>query len=209
MKRFVCVVILILTLSACANNDFVNDSSVANKFKKDIVIEYTEDGEYAGFSDIPNTYTPEDAAEDGCYVVVSSLSVGEKASGLIAGREAWEKFYAESADGKDAFLRVAHYVDGLPYYSDLYHIDGEYRLFELSDETGLRGAIPRKYLLRLTDMINGREAVTYVLTDDTTMTYRDFERTFTSSSMSVISEWGGKFTWLGFTTYLKSGGEHE
>ncbi len=207
MKKIFCIAVVLLCLVSCARN--VGYTNVADKFPNGkITISYTEDGEYAGFSDIPRSYTAEDAAEDGCYVVLSSLDANKEHPGLISGREAWEKFYTESADGHDAFLRVVHYVDDAPYYSDLYYVDGEYRLFELSDEVGLTATIPRKHLLRLTDTINGREAVTYVLADDTTMTYRDFERTLTASTI-VHGEWGGKFTWLGFTTYLKSGGQNE
>ncbi len=201
MKKILCIALALLMLSACSGGGY---SNVEDKFQDGkIVIECTEDGEYAGFSDIPLSYTPEEAAADGCYVVVSTLDVEADAPGLIAGRDAWEEFYADSADGRDAFLRVVHYVDDMPYYSDLYYVDGLYYLFEQNHELGLTQSTPRKHLLRLTDTINGREAMIYVIADDTAMTYRDFERAYTSSSLSVIEEWAGKFTWLGFTTYLK------
>lgn len=188
MKKFVLVLLAVLLFSSCG--------LVGEK----IEVPYTEDGEYAGFSDLPAEYTPEDAEQDGCYVVVSTLDPNniENDLGLVAGAEVWEKFYENSQNGEDSYMRVAHFVDGKPYYTDLYYVDGEYLMFDLNDELGLRAYAPQKYLLELKEEINGREARMYVLTNETEITYMDVERVFVSSSVYVDHK---QFFWLGFTTY--------
>ncbi len=188
MKKIVLVLLAVLLLAAsgCAGDK--------------IEIPYTEDSEYAGFSDLPAEYTAEDAEQDGCYVVVSALDPNniENDLGLVAGGEVWEKFYEDSQNGEDSYMRVAHFVDGKPYYTDLYYVDGEYLMFDLNDELGLRAYAPQKYLRELKEEINGREARMYVLTNETEITYRDVERVFVSSSVYVDHK---QFFWLGFTTY--------
>lgn len=188
MRKFLLILLAALLLTACG--------CVGEK----IEIPYTEDGEYAGFADLPAEYTPEDAERDGCYVVVSALDPNDKENdlGLVAGGEVWEKFYEDSQNGEDSYMRVAHFVDGKPYYTDLYCVDGEYLMFDLNDELGLRAYAPQKYLLELKEEINGREARMYVLTNETEITYRDVEREFVSSSVYFDHK---QFFWLGFTTY--------
>ena len=194
MKKMTILLVLAILFVSCRVVDSVPD----------VVIPYGEDGEYTGFSNILDTYTPEDALRDGCYVIVSTLDAGnpEKDLGLIGGGEAWENFCEKSENGYDAFLRVVHYVDDKPYYTDLYYADGEYCMFDLNDELGLVSYAPQKYLLKLTEEINGREAVMYVITNETEITYRDVEMKFVSSSTQPYTD--KKFFWLGFTSYYTS-----
>ena len=188
MRKFLLILLAALLLTACGR--------VGEK----IEIPYTEDGEYAGFADLPAEYAPEDAERDGCYVVVGALDPNniENDLGLVAGGEVWEKFYEDSQNGEDSYMRVAHFVDGKPYYTDLYYVDGEYLMFDLNDELGLRAYAPQKYLRELKEEINGREARMYVLTNETEITYMDVEREFVSSSVYFDHK---QFFWLGFTTY--------
>ena len=191
MKKFVLVLLAVLIFSSCGLE------------REKIEVPYTEDGEYRGFSDLPDEYTAEDAERDGCYVIVSALDPNniENDLGLVAGAEVWEKFYENSQNGEDSYMRVAHYVDGKPYYTDLYYVDGEYLMFDLNDELGLRAYAPQKYLRELKEEINGREARMYVLTNETEITYMDVERVFVSSSVYIDHK---QFFWLGFTTYYKN-----
>jgi len=196
MKKIAILLVFVTLFTACGRAlDMPPDDP-----EEKIEIPYTEDGEYAGFSDLPAEYTAEDAVRDGCYVVVSSSDVSDKENdlGLVAGGEVWEKFYEDSKNGKDAYIRVAHFIDGKPYYTDLYYADGEYVMFDLNDERGLVNYAPQKYLRELKDEINGREARMYVLTNETEITYRDVEQVFVSSSLFIEHK---QFFWLGFTTY--------
>ena len=190
MRKIAILLILAILFVSCGQAENVID----------VEIPYGEDGAYTGFSNLPETYTAEDAERDGCYVVVSALDPNDKENdlGLVAGAEVWEKFYEDSQGERDAYMRVVHFVDGKPYYTDLYYVDGEYLMFDLNDELGLRAYAPQKYLRELKEEINGLDATMYVLTNETEITYRDVEREFTSSSVYIDHK---QFFWLGFTTY--------
>ena len=103
---------------------------------------------------------------------------------------------------RDGFRRLKanfqYKVLGMQDNNDLYYVDGEYLMFDLNDELGLRAYAPQKYLRELKEEINGREARMYVLTNETEITYMDVEREFVSSSVYFDHK---QFFWLGFTTY--------
>lgn len=202
MKKICLIIAMLCLLSSCDFNSVDKNAPISKKFASDIKIEFSADGVYMGFSDLPenyNSYKPETAMADGCFVIVCH----EEDDPVVDGREHWDKFYEDSGNGKNSFLRVVHYVNGFPYFTDLYYVDGEYREFELNHERGLLPWRPWKYLRKLDSKINGKAVCYYVLTDDLELTYEDVMRAHTSSILEVINELAGKFQWLGFTTYLR------
>ena len=163
---------------------------------------YDADGVYSGFSDIPEDYTVEDAAADGLMVIDSSLDTDRES--LAAGYEHWEDFQAAVAKGENAFLRVAHFVDGVGYYHDLYFRDGKYTMFESSPEYGITQKGPFQYLRKLEyegDRENLQGSCYYVLTDSMELTYHDVEWSFLSSNLTTVTDI--PFEWLGFLVYFK------
>ena len=106
MKRFILIFALLFLLTACGQDT------------AEITLPVDADGIYTGFADIPSDLTASDAAKRGWYVIEEGT--------LITGTEAWQEFLATSEKGDDAFLRVAHFIEGESFYTDLYHIDGMY-----------------------------------------------------------------------------------
>lgn len=160
---------------------------------------FSSDGIYLGFENIPKYTSPEEALSDGCYVITaSSQDSGE----LYGGSEAWIKFLEDSSASRDAFLRIAYFIDGSVYLNDLMYSDNAYHYFDsewqdLSDR-------PYKYLRCLTgrDGIPKKDVTWYVLTDSGDLTYEEASKKLYSSSMEVI-ESIPDYIWLGFTVYMK------
>lgn len=158
----------------------------------DVVPFLDKDGLYNGFDDLPDDYTPEQAIEDGCFVV--------KDGTLLAGREAWESFLEQSGRGENAFLRVVQFIDGERHYDDLRYYNGLYRLNSLDPELGPRGSSGWKYLRELHGGYGYSGSPTYVLTSSLELTAKDVQWVYLSSNLNDRTDI--PFTWLGFTTYL-------
>lgn len=133
------------------------------------------DGNYTGFSALPEEDTPETAEKAGYYV--------REDSSPTANEDLWQTFLSDAEDGKDTGIRIANfYNDGAEvYFADLFHHDGKYRYFDagaadLSDQ-------PFSYLLRLEGTMPNAEktgSVT-ILTDDPQLTYEDIMGVLVSS----------------------------
>ncbi|MBQ9121715.1 MAG: hypothetical protein IJY12_05095 [Clostridia bacterium] len=191
---YILTVLLTLSLSACGNESLDRKT-----------IPYGKDGAYAGFSDIPSDYTAEEAALDGCLVIdttrepnVHRVLVASQQS--TAGYEHWERFTEQAEAGEDAFLRVAHFIDGTGYYHDLYYVDGWYVLFTWN-EYGITKEGSFQYLRCLAETSGAKSHRLYVLTDSMELTYHDVTWTFLSSSLSTVTDI--PFIWLGFMTYFE------
>lgn len=160
---FIMMILLItLLMIGCAESPTV-----------ELSFELDADGNYKGFQDLPESYTTEQAIQDGCYVRVDSKTVG--------GEEAWDDFLAQSAEGKDVGIRIVNYYDDTVYYSDLFYDDGFYRIFDSSSED----LQDDKYhhLIQSEDTLPNaaRSGSVTILTDDETLTYLDVMWTFLSS----------------------------
>ena len=182
MKRFILMFALLLILVSCGQNP-----------ADTITLPVDADGIYTGFADIPSDLTADDAAKQGWYVIEEST--------LISGTEAWQEFLATSEDGKNAFLRVAHFIGEEFFYTDLYHIDGMY-YFCLNNNGDIAPLGKYTYLRALTDLWGNpkKEHTLYVLTDSLELTHHDVTWSWLSSSIYNVTDI--PFYWLGFTTYL-------
>ncbi len=159
---------------------------------------------YTGFSDIPNDYTADDAIKDGCLVIDTEQEPNKYGamvtkSRQTAGYEHWLAFLASAENGDDAFLRIAHFIDGVGYYRDLYHTDGRYKIYNY-DEYGVSGGAPFKYLRKLDGVENGKETSFYVLTDSTKLTFHDVRWKYISSNLETVTDI--PFVWLTFMVYF-------
>ena len=181
MKRLALIFVLLLLLTACGQDP------------AEITLPVDADGAYTGFADIPSDLTASDAAKRGWYVIEEST--------LLSGTEAWQAFLSQSEDGKDAFLRVAHFIGEEVFYTDLYHIDGTY-YFCLNNNGDIRPLGKYTYLRALTDLWGTpkKEHTLYVLTDSLELTHHDVTWSWLSSSIYNVTDI--PFYWLGFTTYL-------
>jgi hypothetical protein len=182
MKRLALMFALLLLLTACGQDPAGN-----------ITLPTDEGGAYTGFADIPAGITAADAVKQGWYVIEEST--------LLSGTEAWQAFLSQSEDGKDAFLRVAHFIGEEVFYTDLYHIDGTY-YFCLNNNGDIRPLGKYTYLRALTDLWGNpqKEHTLYVLTDSLELTHHDVTWSWLSSSLYDVTDI--PFYWLGFTTYL-------
>lgn len=177
--------------------------------KTDVSISYGEDGSYTGFSNIPSTYTAAGAIDDGCLVIDTIQGTNEHGATITeecetAGYENWQSFLAKTESGEDAFLRVAHFIDGIGYYCDLYYCDGKYTIFDFN-EYGISKGATFQYLRRLDGYAGPASAPKqdcfYVLTDSKELTYQDVNWSFLSSDFSSITTI--PFKWLGFMIYFE------
>jgi hypothetical protein len=203
MKKFVAIIltsILILSLFSCSER---------GKKSENIEIAYN-DGKYSGFSDIPENYFVDDAINDGCLVIetlddgTNAYGVQMSKTGRTEGYEHWVSFLEKSQKGKDAFLRVAHFIRGTGYYHDLYYADGKYTIFEFN-EYGISEGKSYSLLRRLDGMAGTgefrREDHFYVLTDSTEITYSDITHRLFSSSFvpgEIVP-----YEWLSFMIYFE------
>ena len=84
-------------------------------------------------------------------------------------------------------MRVAHFIDGVGYYHDLYYRDGKYVIFDYN-ENGVSKAEIYSYLRRLDGYAGPsydlKEDCIYVLTDSMELTYEEVSRSFYSSVLS-------------------------
>lgn len=170
---------------------------------------YDSDGTYAGFNDIPSGYSVADATADGCLVIDVTTKTNEYGASITekyetAGHGCWLAFTEASSKEKNAFLRVAHFIDGVGYYSDLYYCDGKYTFFDLN-EYGISEGKSYSYLRRLDGYAGPadrrQEDCFYVLTDSKKLTYDDVSWSFLSGYRPMDTDI--PFEWLGFMTYFK------
>ena len=157
---------------------------------------YDSEGVYTGFSDIPENYNADMAIKDGC-VVISHYTVSDTQPNVNTGYEHFEKFIQEAEQKKNSFVRVAHFINGIGYYTDLYYHNGKYIHFKL-DEYGISEGKSFLYLRRL-DSEHNKEHCYYVLTDSLELTYHDVSWSYLASDRSTVTKI--PFLWLGFTTY--------
>lgn len=167
------------------------------------------DDSYLGFSDIPEGYTSKDAADDGCLVIDITQKPNEYGALVTdkentSGYEGWVAFTETASRGDDAFIRVAHFIDGVGYYHDLYYTGGKYTIFDLN-EFGVSEGKSFKYLRRL-DGIAGpasdpKEDCFYVLTDSLELSYDDVSWSFLSSDHTTVTKI--PFEWLGFMIHFE------
>ena len=162
---------------------------------------YDSDGVYTCFSDIPENYNADMAIKDGC-VVIDTVEHEER---IATGYEHFEKFIQEAEQKKNSFVRVAHFIDGIGYYTDLYYHDGKYLHFKFDDKSVPSNGESYMYLRRLDSEENKKHCL-YVLTDSIDLTYSDVMKQKFSSSIlpsSISSDPPHKpYLWLGFTTYF-------
>ena len=189
MKKILAIILILIITAGMISCAEMNEE---NKIPT-----YDGEGNYLGFSDITEGYTAEDAAEDGCLVIDNTNGKNEHGATVIEksdtyGYEKWERFIERAEDGEDAFLRVAHFINGVGYYEDLYYFEGKYILFE-NNELGIYKDCEYKYLRYLEGNAgvgeNQRKAYYYVLTDSLELTYADVGRTIFASSMSMARFW--------------------
>lgn len=200
IKNFTAVALIILSLILCACQNAEND----------IAPTYDENGKYIGFSDIPDGYTAEEAIADGC-LVIDTVKTGVNEYGVTLyetptteGYDEWLEFIDRSDDGKDAFLRVAHYIEGVGYYRDLYYKDGKYTIFDCN-EYGVSEGETFTYLRSLDGYVgpvgSQKEDCYYVLTDSLELTYEDVSWSYLSSDHNSVTKI--PFVWLSFMIYFE------
>ena len=207
-------VLTVLALFSCAKADDIpsaSDSKESPSASSDIPDEkqylpptYDEEGNYLGFSDIPEGYTYADAVADGCLVIDNKNGKNEYGATVIEesktfGYEKWEHFWELSQSGENAFLRVAHFIDGVGYYSDLHYCDGKYILFN-NNELGIYKECEYKYLRYLDKVNENGIAYLFILTDSLELTYEEVARSMTASSISQMTKI--PYEWLGFMTWF-------
>ncbi len=190
------VIIMLLTLSGCSRSKFLK--------KHEPFLKLDDKGNYMGFLNLPEEYTPDKALEDGCFVVAEDSNKKGSAK-LYGGKEHWDSFLDASSKGRETFLRVVTFLPEGIFYDDLYYNNGHYHHFHhdrntLSDAPKDR---PYKYLRTLTDKFGSppKDSTMYVLTDSLELTFRDVMWSMLSSSMEARTKI--PYDWLGFTTYIE------
>lgn len=139
------------------------------------------EGNYTGFSELPENYTIEQAEKDGCYVKVDLEPV--------AGQDKWDFFVLAASEGKDAGIRIIDIYDQNtkeqkgPYYIDLFYDGSYYHMFDsISSEQQDK---PFLYLLTLNGTLPNaaKDTTVTVLTNDENLTFDEVMWSGLSSSM--------------------------
>ena len=202
MKKRILLLFLVLALllPACGEDPSPIDRSN---------IPLDADGAYLGFGDVPEDYTPQKAVKDGCLVI--DIIQEPNAGGVMVSKETntygyehWQDFASAEEEGRDAFLRVVTFIDGIGYYKDLYYRNKTYTLFEWN-EYGIFCEGSFRYLRRLDGMAgpvsDPKEDCFYVLTDSLELTYHDVSWSYLSSGYPPPTDI--PFEWLGFMIYFE------
>ena len=149
-----------------------------------------EEGSYTGFLTMEEGYTRRAAKLYG-WVVLEDLTI--KSNGKV-----WQRFLKRSAAGKDTGVRIAEFFGDEMALIDVFHEDGQYRVFfsdglDLSDE-------PFPMLLTLTGTVNGQASYAVVLTGDDSLTYEQVMRKFFSSQFPLTDTPAHRILFLGTGT---------
>lgn len=139
-------------------------------------------GIYTAFSDLPQ-YSLEEAVDAGIFVTVAGTREGHGYEQEEYNTDRWEKFLRHTEDGKDDLFRSALFYNGNLTFTDIVHIDGKFYSIN-SERCEIRG--PFKYLRRLScETRDGKEYVSYVLTDSLSFTADELHSAFLSSDLSA------------------------
>ena len=171
MKKVLVVISLVLVISLI--------SSCSSAINKNLEYSFDASGNYTGFGNIPEDYTPEQAEKDGCYISENLQEIG--------GEKAWTKFVENAAKGKNSSIRIMSIYDDGTYFEDLFFMDGSYQIFDSSSED--LKTHKYKYLLDLKGRMPSasKESRFVVLTDDETLTFDKVSLSLISSNMNVIN----------------------
>ncbi len=153
-------------------------------------------GMFWGFGPLDDGYTPEQAVQDGCFVV---FTAGEH-SVLLGGEESWRRFTHAEETKQTASFRALFWEGGQVLCMDLYYDGSAYHFFR-SDDGGQLGGVYR-YLRKLkgTDGIPQQEVTLYVLTDSLSLTCEDVLWSFYSGNKRTATDI--PFVWLWFDSYV-------
>lgn len=159
--RILTILLAILILTGCV--------------RRPVSFTLDESGSYTGFENVEEGYTRQAARLYG-WVVLEDLVVTENV-------QVWQRFLTRSAEGREAAVRIAEFFGEEMYLMDIFHHEGQYRVFfsdgfDQNDE-------PFPLLLTLTGETNGKQAYAVVLTGDDSLTYDMVMRTFYSSQYPV------------------------
>lgn len=175
MKRFIIILIslIILLATGCDNK---------SKGTASPVFSLDNNGNYTGFSDLPQDYTVEKAKEDGYYVTQDLETV--------ANEDVWTRFVTDSSDKINTGIRIVQFYedsDEDPFFLDLFYQDGYYYLFDSSAEKQEKQ--PYTYLLSLTGKFGNpaKDSGAVVLTDDDSLTFSMVMKSLLSSNTRVIN----------------------
>lgn len=140
-----------------------------------------EDGNYTGFTDLPEDANAEDLEKVG-YVVRQGIET-------IANDDVWQGFVEAAGKGEDAGVRIVNfYEEGAegPYNTDLFFNNGQYYLFDSTAEEQTKE--PFEFLLTLEGQFGNpkRDSGVVVLTNDDTLSFDEVMGSMLSSSMEYI-----------------------
>ena len=115
------------------------------------------------YSELPVSYTPEEALADGCMV----LQWDEGAtSPRIIGVDYWNTFLMTSSRGESISMRVVYFNSERCWFTDIYYNAGRYTLYT-KDIYSERQVGPYNYLVKIEgEDTNGQQVGYFVLTDE-------------------------------------------
>jgi len=179
MKRIfiiLCLIAMMFSLFACSLRG--SDNGTNNMGNGSLSFTFDAAGNYTGFDNLPQNYTIEQAIEDGCYV-------RKGASGEVGG-DNWRYFIENSNNKKDTAIRIMCIFDDATFYTDLFFVDGSYRIFDSSSED--LSDREYKYILELSGRMPNAERDSYfaILTDDETLTFDKVVKSSISSDSVEI-----------------------
>ena len=176
MKKIIRVILILIFITV-----FISGCNKTNNKDSSIKFTFDTNGNYTGFSNIPDNYTIQDATEDG-YLVMQDLDI-------IENQSAWDNFVELSSNKKYTSIRIVKfYTDSLnsPYFLDLFYNNGYYYCFDSSSETQEKK--PFSLLKTLEGKFGNplKDLSFIILTNDDELTFDMIINSRISSDLTVI-----------------------
>ena len=176
MKKVIRIILILafmtVLISGCNKSD-----------NKDYTLKFSFDqnGNYTGFSNLPDKYTTQAAKNDGYYVTQDSK--------VIANDNVWDDFVNASLSKKNTGIRIVQFNKesaNSPYFLDLFYNDGYYYLFDSSSKSQVKQ--PYLYLMTLEGKFGNplKNSGAIVLTNDNALTFDMVMKSTLSSSTEDI-----------------------
>lgn len=176
MKKVIWIILILVFMTA-----LISGCNKSNNKDYTLKFSFDQNGNYTGFSNLPDKYTIQAAKNDGYFVTQDSKVVGNN--------NVWDNFVNASLSKENTGIRIVQFnkesVEG-PYFLDLFYNDGYYYMFDSSSKSQVKQ--PYLYLRTLEGKFGNplKNSGAIVLTNDNALTFDMVMKAMLSSNIDYI-----------------------